>query len=153
MVRRTLAGDFPVVNAYLVRDLIANGLWTPQLRERILVSQGSIQNLHEIPTDLREIYKTAWDLKMRTLLDMAADRAPFIDQSMSLNLFVQNPTIRKLTSMHFHAWKLGLKTGIYYLRTLPVSFGQQFAVDPKAIQAAKATTDKNNTEECLMCSA
>jgi ribonucleoside-diphosphate reductase alpha chain len=109
-VRRTLAGEFTVINRYLVADLLAIGLWSPELKERIVAANGSVQGL-DIPVALKERYKTVWEIKQKTLIDMAADRGAFICQSQSLNLFVADPTISKLSSMHFYAWKRGLKTG------------------------------------------
>ena len=109
--RRTLAGEFTVVNKYLVDDLMDAGLWSPELKERIIAANGSIQGLSEVPPNIKERYKTVWEIKQKTLIDMAADRGAFICQSQSLNLFVQDPTIAKLSSMHFYAWKKGLKTG------------------------------------------
>ena len=128
--RRVLAGEFTVVNQYLVSELIALGLWTSELKDRILGSNGSVQSLQEIPEDVRARYKTVWEIKQKTLIDMSADRGAFICQSQSLNLFVQDPTIARLSSMHFYAWKRGLKTGIYYLRTKSSVQAIKFTVDP-----------------------
>lgn len=128
--RRVLAGEFTVVNQYLVAELLALGLWTPELKDRILGANGSIQGLSEIPEDVRARYKTVWEIKQKTLIDMSADRGAFICQSQSLNLFVQDPTIARLSSMHFYAWKRGLKTGIYYLRTKSSVQAIKFTVDP-----------------------
>ena len=128
--RRVLAGEFTVVNQYLVAELIALGLWTSELKDRILGSNGSVQGLQEIPEDVRARYKTVWEIKQKTLIDMSADRGAFICQSQSLNLFVQDPTIARLSSMHFYAWKRGLKTGIYYLRTKSSVQAIKFTVDP-----------------------
>lgn len=128
--RRVLAGEFTVVNQYLVSELIALGLWTSDLKDRILGSNGSVQGITEIPEDVRARYKTVWEIKQKTLIDMSADRGAFICQSQSLNLFVQDPTIARLSSMHFYAWKRGLKTGIYYLRTKSSVQAIKFTVDP-----------------------
>jgi ribonucleoside-diphosphate reductase alpha chain len=128
--RRVLAGDFIVVNKYLVNDLTRLGLWTSEIRTTIIANNGSIQNITEIPTELRELYKTAWEIPQKTLINMAADRGSFICQSQSLNLFLSEPTYAKISSMHFYAWKKGLKTGCYYLRTKAVSSAQKFTVDP-----------------------
>ena len=128
--RRVLAGDFIVVNKYLVNDLTRLGLWTSEIRTAIIANNGSIQNITEIPTELRELYKTAWEIPQKTLINMAADRGSFICQSQSLNLFLSEPTYAKISSMHFYAWKKGLKTGCYYLRTKAVSSAQKFTVDP-----------------------
>jgi ribonucleoside-diphosphate reductase alpha chain len=128
--RRVLAGDFIVVNKYLVNDLTRLGLWTSEVRTAIIANNGSIQNITEIPGELRELYKTAWEIPQKTLINMAADRGSFICQSQSLNLFLSEPTYAKISSMHFYAWKKGLKTGCYYLRTKAVSSAQKFTVDP-----------------------
>jgi len=128
--RRVLAGDFMVVNKYLVEDLIKIRLWNSWIREQIMVNNGSIQNIDEIPNDLKELYKTAWEIPQKTLINMARDRAPFICQSQSLNLFLVEPTYAKISSMHIYAWKQGLKTGCYYLRTKAAASAQKFTVEP-----------------------
>lgn len=120
--RRVLAGEFTVVNKHLLRELTSMGLWTESVRNRIIADNGSIQNVAEIPKEIREVYKTVWEIPQRSILEMAADRAPFICQSQSLNVHIAEPDSKKLTSMHFYAWKKGLKTGMYYLRTRPVSY-------------------------------
>jgi len=152
-VRRTLAGEFTVINRYLVADLMALGLWNPELKERIVAANGSVQGL-DIPVALKERYKTVWEIKQKTLIDMAADRGAFICQSQSLNLFVAEPTISKLSSMHFYAWKKGLKTGIYYLRTRSAVQAIKFTVDATATAASPASGIGSKTpEECLLCSS
>jgi ribonucleoside-diphosphate reductase alpha chain len=118
--RETLSGDFLQVNRYLVADLKELGLWNEDLRNRMKMAEGSVQDIGEIPGSLREIYRTVWEIPMRSLIDMAAERGAYIDQSQSLNLFLENPTIGKLSSMYMHAWKQGLKT-TYYLRSRPAS--------------------------------
>jgi ribonucleoside-diphosphate reductase alpha chain len=128
--RRVLAGDFVVVNKYLVEDLVRLGLWTSETRTSIIANSGSIQSMRELPSELRELYKTAWEIPQKTLINMARDRAPFICQSQSLNLFLSEPSYAKMSSMHFYAWKTGLKTGCYYLRTRAVSSAQKFTVEP-----------------------
>jgi ribonucleoside-diphosphate reductase alpha chain len=128
--RRVLAGDFMVVNKYLVEDLVKLRLWNSWIREQIMVNNGSIQNIEEIPDDLKELYKTAWEIPQKTLINMARDRAPFICQSQSLNLFLVEPTYAKISSMHIYAWKQGLKTGCYYLRTKAAAAPQKFTVEP-----------------------
>ena len=144
--RRVLAGEFVVVNKYLVSDLNKLGLWNTQLKDKIVKNMGSVQGIPEIPAELQNLYKTAWELKQKTLIDLAADRGVYICQSQSLNLWVADPDYGRLTSMHFYAWQKGLKTGIYYLRTKAPVAAQQFTVDP--------TLAKENKEEgCLMCSA
>ena len=139
--RRVLAGDFMVVNKYLVEDLTKLGLWTSEIRTQIISNNGSIQGIEEIPQKLRDVYKTVWEIPQKTLIDMSADRAPFICQSQSLNLFLSEPTYAKISSMHMYAWKKGLKTGCYYLRTKAASSAQKFTVEPPA---------SNN---CLTCSS
>ena len=128
--RRVLAGEFMVVNKYLVEDLVKLGLWNAEIRTQIMANSGSVQNIREIPDDLRELYRTVWEVPMKTVINLAADRAPFICQSQSLNLFVAEPSYSKISSMHFYAWKKGLKTGCYYLRTKAVAKAQQFTVEP-----------------------
>jgi len=128
--RRVLAGDFMVVNKYLVADLIKLRLWNSWTREQIMANNGSIQSIEEIPDDLKELYKTAWEIPQKTLINMSRDRAPFICQSQSLNLFLVEPTYAKISSMHIYAWKQGLKTGCYYLRTKAAASAQKFTVEP-----------------------
>jgi ribonucleoside-diphosphate reductase alpha subunit len=128
--RRVLAGDFMVVNKYLVEDLIKLRLWNSWIREQIMNHNGSIQNIEEIPDDLKELYKTAWEIPQKTLINMSRDRAPYICQSQSLNLFLTEPTYAKISSMHIYAWKQGLKTGCYYLRTKAAASAQKFTVEP-----------------------
>jgi ribonucleoside-diphosphate reductase alpha chain len=136
--RRVLAGEFVVVNKYLVDDLVSRGLWTADVRSQIIANNGSIQSILELPSELRELYRTAWEIPMKTLITLAADRAPFICQSQSLNVFVAEPTYSKLSSMHMFAWKQGLKTGCYYLRTKAVAKAQQFTVEPPACVTCSA---------------
>ena len=128
--RRVLAGDFVVVNKYLVEDLVKLNLWTSETRTAIIANNGSIQGMVGLPIELRDLYKTAWEIPQKTLIDMARSRAPFICQSQSLNLFLSEPSYAKMSSMHFYAWKAGLKTGCYYLRTRAVSSAQKFTVEP-----------------------
>ena len=135
--RRVLSGEFMVVNKYLVEDLVKLGLWTAEVRTEIIANNGSVQTMN-LPAELRELYKTVWEIPMKTLINMARDRAPFICQSQSLNLFLSEPTASKVSSMHFYAWKQGLKTGCYYLRTKAAAKAQQFTVEPS---------------NCLTCSA
>ena len=136
--RRVLSGDFVVINKYLVEDLVARGQWIPELRTAIIANNGSVANLPEVDSDLRELYRTAWEIPMKTIINMARDRAPFVCQSQSLNLFVADPTHSKLTSMHFYAWKQGLKTGCYYLRTKAAAKAQQFTVEPSSCVSCSA---------------
>ena len=148
--RRTLAGEFILVNKYLINELLARGLWNPEIKNRIIGNNGSVQGLAEIPSDLQLLYKTVWDMKQKTLIDMAADRGAYVCQSQSLNLYVGDPDYRKLTSMHVYAWQRGLKTGIYYLRTKSVVKAQQFTVEPVVQVASSAQKEES---ECVMCSS
>ena len=140
--RRTLAGEFIVVNKYLVKELMGLGLWSDGMKQRIILFNGSVQTISEIPERVRQKYKTAWELPQKLLIDMAADRGAFICQSQSLNLFVADPTNSKLTSMHFYGWKKGLKTGCYYLRTKAPVVAQKFTVDPRLLAAVEGNTTK-----------
>lgn len=139
--RRTLAGEFIVVNRYLMADLMKHGLWNDAMKQRIIAMNGSVQDIQEIPEKIRLLYKTAWELKQRTMIDMAAARGAFICQSQSLNLFVADSTYSKLTSMHFYSWKKGLKTGCYYLRTKAPVAAQKFTVDPRLLAAISNNAD------------
>lgn len=128
-LRRVLSGEFQVVNKYLLQDLIDLGIWSPAMKDRIMMDNGLVQNIAEIPDDLKKLYKTAWEISQKKIVDMAAGRGCFIDQLQSLNIFFQNPTFGKLTSYHFYAWSKGLKTGMYYLRTQAAAQAIQFTVD------------------------
>lgn len=132
--RRVLSGEFIVVNKHLLRDLVELGLWSNDMKNKIIKANGSIQKIEEIPANIKELYKTVWEIKQRNLIDMAADRGAFICQSQSLNLFVDAPSSSKLTSMHFYAWKKGLKTGMYYLRTQAAAQAVQFTVEKQGGQ-------------------
>lgn len=146
--RRVLSGEFIVVNKYLMKDLVKLGLWNEEMKHKIFSANGSVQHLSEIPEEIREIYKTAWEIKQKTIVDMAADRGPYICQTQSLNLFIENPTFSKLTSMHFYTWKKGLKTGMYYLRTKAAAEPIKFTVTQQPQQAACSIE-----EGCVSCSA
>lgn len=157
-IRRTLAGEFVVVNQHLLKDLIARDLWTPLVKNKLLAANGSVQNIDEIPDDLKKLYKTVWEISQKNLIDMAADRGAFIDQSQSFNVHMRGPNRKKLTSMHFYGWKKGLKTGMYYLRSQAAADAIKFTVDTKMLeQAEKAMnnmrSDLNNKEEseCVNC--
>ena len=145
--RETLSGDFVQINKYLVQELKNIGLWTEEIRQKIKLSEGSIQNIAEIPAELREIYRTAWEIPMRSLIDMAADRGAFIDQSASLNLFMESPNIGKMSSMYMYAWQKGLKT-TYYLRSRPATKIAQVSASDNSNADVKAYSD----QEALMCS-
>jgi ribonucleoside-diphosphate reductase alpha chain len=157
--RRTLAGEFIVINKYLMRDLEKLGLWSEMMKQQIIARNGSIQGIDQIPEHIQKLYKTSWEIKQKTLIDMAAARGAFICQSQSLNLFVADPNYAKLTSMHFYAWKKGLKTGLYYLRTRAPVMAQKFTIDPELQREAAKSEQmrlirKNATEEeCTMCSS
>jgi ribonucleotide reductase alpha subunit len=144
-----MAGEFIMANKYLMHDLIQLGLWNDQIKNNIIANHGSVQHIDTIPIEIREKYKTVWEIPMRTLIDMAADRGAFVCQSQSLNLWMEDPNYGALTSMHFYAWGKGLKTGIYYLRRRGRHQAQQFTIEPEK--------GKNNVSEeediCEMCSA
>ena len=127
--RKTLAGEFILFNKYLVHDLQERGIWNKDVINKIILNDGSVQNIKEIPDDIKQLYKISWELRQRTIIDQAAARGPFIDQSQSMNLFMENPDFKKMSSMHFYAWKMGLKTGMYYLRTKAKAKTQQFTMD------------------------
>ena len=157
--RRTLAGEFIIVNKHLMRDLEKLDLWNENMKQQIIARNGSIQGIEEIPESIQKLYKTSWEIKQKTLIDMAAARGAFICQSQSLNLFVADPNYAKLTSMHFYSWKQGLKTGIYYLRTRAPVMAQKFTVDPELQKAAEKSEQERlhkkyaPDEGCTMCSA
>jgi ribonucleoside-diphosphate reductase alpha subunit len=168
-VRRVLSGEFIIVNKHLLKDLVQLGLWNDTMKNKIIAANGSIQQINEIPDHIKALYKTVWEIKQRHLIDLAADRGVYICQSQSLNLFVDNPTAAKLTSMHFYAWKKGLKTGMYYLRTQAAAQAVQFTVEkqgsrqmepvvPGAVQASGHDDLLNGgscsmEDGCVTCSA
>jgi ribonucleoside-diphosphate reductase alpha subunit len=157
--RRTLAGEFIIINRYLMKDLQKLDLWNEMMKQEIIARNGSVQGIDAIPESIQRLYKTSWEIKQKTLIDMAAQRGAFICQSQSLNLFVADPNYAKLTSMHFYAWKQGLKTGLYYLRTRAPVMAQKFTVDPDLQKAAEKSEQdrvmkKYAVEEgCTMCSS
>ncbi|KAK7681598.1 ribonucleoside reductase large subunit Cdc22 [Cerrena zonata] len=136
--RRVLAGEFQVVCPWLLRDLVDRELWDDEMKNRIIANNGSVQNIPQIPDDIKAIYKTVWEISQKKVLDLAADRGAFICQSQSLNVHLQSPTIGQLTSMHFYGWKKGLKTGMYYLRTRPAAQAIQFTVDQEMLKKSQA---------------
>jgi ribonucleoside-diphosphate reductase alpha chain len=158
-VRRVLSGEFAVVNRYLVNDLIALNLWNDNMRNEIIANNGSIQNISSIPDELKALYKTVWEIKQRAIIDMAQGRGPYIDQGQSLNIFMEGPNFGKLSSMHFYAWKAGLKTGMYYLRTRSAVNAIQFTVKEdtqaqkinKEEERAALVCSLENPENCEMC--
>ena len=155
--RRTLAGEFVVINKHLMKDLQKLDLWNEMMKQQIIARNGSIQGLDQIPESIQRLYKTSWEIKQKTLIDMAAARGAFICQSQSMNLFVGDPNYAKLTSMHFYSWKKGLKTGIYYLRTRAPVMAQKFTVDPELQREAQRSEQmrllrKSEADsECVMC--
>jgi ribonucleoside-diphosphate reductase alpha chain len=149
--RRVLSGEFIVVNKHLLRDLVKLGLWNDNLKNQLMGANGSIQNINEIPDNIKELYKTAWEISQKTILDMAADRGAYIDQSQSLNIFMENANFAKLTSMHFYGWKAGLKTGMYYLRTKAATDAIKFTLDKEAMAAPIAKTEEERIAE-IACS-
>ena len=157
--RRTLAGEFVIVNKHLMRDLEKLDLWNENMKQQIIARNGSIQGIEEIPESIQKLYRTSWEIKQKTLIDMAVARGAFICQSQSLNLFVADPNYAKLTSMHFYSWKQGLKTGIYYLRTRAPVMAQKFTIDPELQKAAEKSEQERlhkkyaADEGCTMCSA
>lgn len=145
--RRVLSGEFQIVNPYLLRDLVDLNIWDDAMKSHIISDNGSIQNLPNIPQELKDLYKTVWELSQKTIIEMAADRACYIDQSQSLNVHIRAPTMGKLTSMHFYGWKKGLKTGMYYLRTQAASAAIQFTIDKSvASQAANSIAQLDNLQ-------
>jgi ribonucleoside-diphosphate reductase alpha subunit len=157
--RRTLAGEFVIVNKHLMRDLEKLDLWNENMKQQIIARNGSVQGIEEIPESIQKLYRTSWEIKQKTLIDMAVARGAFICQSQSLNLFVADPNYAKLTSMHFYSWKQGLKTGIYYLRTRAPVMAQKFTIDPELQKAAEKSEQERlhkkyvADEGCTMCSA
>ncbi|MCL4131460.1 UNVERIFIED_CONTAM: hypothetical protein GTU68_035458 [Idotea baltica] len=145
--RRVLSGEFIVVNKYLLKDLIKLGMWNDELRNNLIANNGSIQSIDGVPQRLKDLYKTSWEIKQKSVIDMAADRGAFICQSQSLNVFMENPNYSKLTSMHFYAWKRGLKTGMYYLRSRPAVDPIKFTVDAELMHERKRglPKEKNDT--------
>ncbi|CAH1777627.1 unnamed protein product [Owenia fusiformis] len=160
--RRVLSGEFQVVNHHLLHDLTEKRLWNDDMKNKMIAANGSIQNIDEIPDDLKALYKTVWEISQKKVIQMAADRGAYIDQSQSLNIHIAEPNYGKLTSMHFFAWKSGLKTGMYYLRTKPAANAIQFTVDKSKLKVKAESESKKNEEamvcslqnkdECLMCS-
>ncbi|OVA00254.1 Ribonucleotide reductase large subunit [Macleaya cordata] len=163
--RRVLSGEFVVVNKHLLHDLTEMGLWSPALKNKLIYEDGSVLNISEIPDDLKAIYKTVWEIKQKTLVNMAADRGCYIDQSQSLNIHMVQPSHQKLNSLHFHAWKKGLKTGMYYLRTRAAADAIKFTVDTSMLKEKSNVVDADdhiakkarlvcsleNREECMAC--
>ena len=150
--RKTLSGEFIIINKYLIRDLISKGLWNKNMKDTIILNEGSIQNIPEISKDLKELYKTSWEIKQRVIIDMSADRGKYICQTQSLNIFMEDPDFQKLSSMHFYGHSKGLKTGSYYLRTKPKAKTQQFTIDPEFAKK-KLKCIEDNGDTCVLCSS
>lgn len=160
--RRVLSGEFIIVNKHLLKDLVKEGLWNPEMRQKIMAANGSVQNIPEIPEKLKELYKTAWEISQKAILDQAADRGAYICQSQSLNIFMENANFGKLTSMHFYGWEKGLKTGMYYLRTKAATDAIKFTIDKRVVEEQITQTDEEkkaavacsleNPDSCEMCS-
>ena len=147
--RRTLAGEFVLANKYLIEDLINIDIWNEEIKNKIIINKGSIQNIDSIPQIIKDKYKIVWEIPMKHLIDMSRDRGAYICQSQSLNLWLEDPNAKNLTNMHFYSWKAGLKTGIYYLRRKPRHQAQQFTIEPES----KTTKKDCNEDGCTMCSA
>ncbi len=147
-MRETLSGNFPVVNKYLINDLIELKLWSNEIKDKIILDNGSIQNIKEIPENIKKLYRTVWEYSQKVVIDLSADRAIFIDHSQSLNIFMKTPTIAKLTSSHFYAWEKGLKTGSYYIRSQPKSQAQKFSVSTPTEKLVCSLVNRENCEAC-----
>jgi ribonucleoside-diphosphate reductase alpha chain len=162
--RSVLSGVFIIVNKHLLKDLVREGLWNKDVRQKIMTANGSIQNINEIPQRLKDLYKTAWEISQKAIIDQAADRGAYICQSQSLNIFMENANFGKLTSMHFYGWEKGLKTGMYYLRTKAATDAIKFTVDKTVAEepavsaksleedAAAIACSLENPDSCEMCS-
>ena len=153
-LRRTLAGEFVMINKHLVRELMSLGKWTPEIKTEIVRAGGSVQNLDGVPDKLKEVYRTVWEISQKSIIEMSADRGAYIDQSQSLNIFMENPSMAKLSSMHLFGWKKGLKTGMYYLRTRAKARAQQVTVPvmQKPTEEQVLACSLANPESCEMCS-
>ncbi|MFM7724361.1 MAG: ribonucleoside-diphosphate reductase subunit alpha [Bacteroidota bacterium] len=159
--RRVLSGEFIIVNKHLLKDLVKEGLWNPEMRQKIMAANGSVQNITEIPERIKNLYKTAWEISQKAILDQAADRGAYICQSQSLNIFMENANFGKLTSMHFYGWEKGLKTGMYYLRTKAATDAIKFTIDKRVVEEPSKTEEEmqaqiacslENPDSCEMCS-
>jgi ribonucleoside-diphosphate reductase alpha chain len=152
--RRVLSGEFTVVNKHLLKDLIKLGLWNDEMKNQMIANNGSIQAINGIPDDIKELYKTVWEISQRKIIDMAADRGAYVCQSQSLNIHMENPNYAKLTSMHFHAWKKGLKTGMYYLRTKAATEAIKFTVDQSKLSQThqeELACSLDSPDDCISC--
>ena len=158
--RRTLAGEFTVVNEHLMEDLMSMGMWNEDTRSRLMYLRGSVQDLPNLPSHLKEIYKTTWEISQKECINMAADRGRFVCQSQSFNLWFEKPDFKTLTNAHMYGWSSGLKTGSYYIRSKPRLNSQRFTMDPEKEKQYEAEKHKKNSErkkgyeeECLSCGA
>lgn len=156
-IRRTLAGEFVCINKFLLDDCLTKGIWNKSLKNKIIRNNGSIQNIDEFSKEMKDLYKTVWEIKQKNILDMAVDRGIYIDQSQSLNIYMSDVSKNKLSSMHFYGWKKGLKTGMYYLRTKPATDAIKFTVEKEEteesnLEKAKLLCSIDNKEDCIMCS-
>jgi ribonucleoside-diphosphate reductase alpha subunit len=149
--RTVLAGNFPIVNKYLVNDLIKLGMWTPEVKDQIIADDGSVQNIKGLPEDIKKLYKTTWETSQKFTITASAERAPFIDQTQSLNIFMANPTVAKLSSMHFYGWKAGLLTGMYYLRSTGITAAEKITVAASNTVTEVLACSIDNKEACMMC--
>ena len=162
--RRVLSGEFIIVNKHLLRDLVKLGIWNDDIKNKLMAANGSVQNINEIPDNIKALYKTAWEISQKTIIEMAADRGAYICQSQSLNIFMENANFAKLTSMHFYGWKKGLKTGMYYLRTKAATDAIKFTLEKATVEQPKVeakTIEERQAEiacslddpdSCEMCS-
>lgn len=156
--RRTLSGEFIIVNKHLMKDLIALGLWDDTMRNRLISTNGSVQSVPGIPQHIKDLYKTVWEISQKIIIDMSADRGAYICQSQSMNVFMQDPNFGKLTSMHFYAWKKGLKTGMYYLRSQAATSAIKFTLDktgfePKVEKIQQEIVEvKSQKQDAIACS-
>jgi ribonucleoside-diphosphate reductase alpha chain len=172
--RRVLAGEYIIVNKHLLKDLVSLGVWNEDVKNKLIANNGSVQNIAEVPDNLKALYKTAWELSQKAIIDMSAERGAYICQSQSLNIFMENANLGKLTSMHFYAWEQGLKTGMYYLRTKAATDAIKFTIDKKyqdapqtvaapaivesktaeqvAVEQATISCSLDNPDACEMCS-
>jgi ribonucleoside-diphosphate reductase alpha chain len=157
-VRRVLSGEFVIINRHLVNDLVNLGLWDEDLKNEIVRNYGSVQSIPSVPDNIKRRYRTVWEMSMKPIIDMAADRGAYICQSQSMNLFIADPTVGKVNSMHFYAWESGLKTGMYYLRSKPAAMAKSITIESKAENNEPEPTPEEiiacsleNPEACDMC--
>ena len=152
-LRRTLAGEFIVINKHLVSMLTDMGIWSQDIKDKLMFFKGSVQHISEIPQHIKDLFKTAWEIKQKTIIDLAVSRGPYVCQSQSMNVFFENPTSNQLSSMHFYGWKKGLKTGSYYVRSKPASASQNFTLAPQTEERLRKELKDQEKGECLTCSA